>query len=108
MNTHLSRAGLLVLLAALAPLTSCGSNRAAHTPPRSAITTEGALPGTATNIMLDGDISDWPGDAVIAANDHYVFIRFTVEDQQYTLQSSPTTTAIMLDVDGDPGTGRTS
>src|SRR4051812_18688147 len=108
MKTHLNRAWMLIVLAGL-PLAGCKSHRSAHAPTNN-MNSSAAMgePAAPAKIVLDGDTSEWPGDAVIAANEHYVYVRFTVEDQQYTLQASPTTTAIMLDVDGDATTGRTS
>src|SRR3954465_7167278 len=73
-------------------------------------TTEAMLsgaPGVST-ITVDGDTADWPGDTPILADDQYVYLRFAVEDAQYTLQGSPRTTSILLDVDGSTGTGETS
>jgi len=64
-------------------------------------------------ITLDGDFSDWPastppnpvGYTVAAADEHHLYMRFTVEGEQYTIQSAPWTTAILLDVDADANTG---
>jgi endonuclease/exonuclease/phosphatase family metal-dependent hydrolase len=71
-------------------------------------TTEAMLSGASGSsyIVLDGDTADWPPGAVITANEHYLYIRFTIEDQQFSLQAAPVTTAVMLDVDGDETTGR--
>jgi endonuclease/exonuclease/phosphatase family metal-dependent hydrolase len=98
----------LIALASAVP--ACKSHHTSQTSASAPFTTESALSGAVqpTSITVDGDTADWPGDAVIVANEHYIFIRFAVEDQQYTLQASPTTTAIMLDTDGDARTGRTS
>jgi endonuclease/exonuclease/phosphatase family metal-dependent hydrolase len=109
MKTYLHRAGIVLVMGA-GVVAGCKSHRA-HAPSGGAYTTERALagePAAPANITIDGDTADWTDDAVIEANEHYIFVRFTVEDQQYTLQASPVTTAIMLDVDGDPSTGRTS
>jgi endonuclease/exonuclease/phosphatase family metal-dependent hydrolase len=60
------------------------------------------------SITLDGDTSEWPGDAPMVADDRYLYLRFAVENAQYTLQSAPVTTSIQLDLDGSTATGRTS
>jgi endonuclease/exonuclease/phosphatase family metal-dependent hydrolase len=59
-------------------------------------------------ITLDGDTSDWQGDSPITADDRYLYLRFAVQDAQYTLQAAPVTTSIQLDLDGSTATGRTS
>jgi endonuclease/exonuclease/phosphatase family metal-dependent hydrolase len=109
MNLITSRRGcVLVLLAMVGMAAGCRSHRAAKAPPRAAAATEASVGApSSTSITLDGDTADWPETEVIAADDHYIYIRFTVEDAQYTLQAAPIMTAIMLDVDGDVSTGRT-
>ncbi len=96
-----------IILMAL-PLVSCaqpGSRRS-----EGHFTTEAMLSGAAPAgaITVDGDTADWPGDTPILADDHYLYLRFAVENTQYTLQSSPTTTSILLDLDSDTNTGETS
>src|ERR1051325_2730343 len=91
--------GALSLVALSGTLGACRSHRAAHTPPRGPAVVETTTGlAASTSITVDGDTADWPETQVIAADEHYIYIRFTVEDAQYTLQSAPITTAIMLDV----------
>ncbi len=59
-------------------------------------------------ITLDGDISDWPADAAMVADERYLYLRFAVENAQYTLQAAPVTTSVQLDLDASTATGRTS
>lgn len=58
-----------------------------------------------TRILLDGDIADWPVDQVAFADEHYVYFRFAVEGEPFTLQAAPQTTALLIDCDGRADTG---
>ncbi len=107
MNFSTIRSFLLFLT--LASLAGCGGS-SPPAPPMAPFTTDAALQGTpvpkAVAITLDGDTADWPASSVIVASDRYIYVRFAVQDAQYTLQAAPITTAIMLDVDGEKSTGR--
>ncbi len=73
----------------------------AHSPTPAATATD--APGT---ITLDGDVSDWPTASAALSDSHHAFFRFSVADEQYTLQAADKTTAIMLDADNNINTGR--
>lgn len=89
------------------PLAACAQPEG---PARGHYTTQALLSGEAgtSAITIDGDTADWPGDTPILADDHYLYLRFAVENSQYTLQSNPKTTSILLDLDSDRTTGETS
>jgi endonuclease/exonuclease/phosphatase family metal-dependent hydrolase len=112
MESITSRRVWWLVVVAMVGTAGCRSHRGANPPPRAEVATAelsgGAAPAASATITLDGDTADWPENEVITADEHYIYIRFSVEDAQYSLQAAPITTAIMLDVDGDVGTGRTS
>lgn len=58
-----------------------------------------------TLITLDGDTSDWTTNAAAWADQHHLYMRFSVDGEPFTLQSAPQTTAILLDIDANPATG---
>jgi len=60
------------------------------------------------NATLDGDTREWPTDAAVAADRHFAYFRFTVQGEQFTLQAAPEELVLMLDVDAQTATGRTS
>lgn len=63
-------------------------------------------PATAEfSVMLDGDVREWPSDSVAWADQDYIYLRFTVENERFTLQAAPKTVAILLDADGNAATG---
>lgn len=57
---------------------------------------------------LDGDTREWPEVSAVAADRHFAYFRFTVENEQFTLQAAPEELVLMLDVDAATATGRTS
>lgn len=69
--------------------------------------TPNAVPGL-LNVALDGDTHEWPIDSAVAADEHFVYFRMTVENEQFTLQSAPESLVLLLDVDASTATGRTS
>lgn len=64
-----------------------------------------AAPYRSLAVTLDGDIAEWPGDAAVTADERYLYLRFTVEGEQFTLQSAPQSVVLYLDVDASPATG---
>ncbi len=62
-------------------------------------------PATRGPITLDGSIAEWRRDAVGAADDRFVYLRFAIEGETTTLQSNDETTRILIDADDDPTTG---
>lgn len=60
--------------------------------------------GEAT-ILLDGAIAEWPEQAAAVWDDHYVYVRFCVQDEQFTLQSAPRSVALYFDTDASAATG---
>lgn len=100
LNRLPSAAFALVLAAGSILVAGCASNR-----PLSAEFRAGTGPYTVT---LDGDISDWPQDVAAAFDEHYLYLRFSVEGEATTLQNSNETLALMVDVDASRDTGRRS
>lgn len=80
----------------------CASSYSAH--PRV------SMPATASSgkarIAIDGDISDWPTQDAFYANSDWLYFRFMVQDQVFTLQAAPSPVTLFLDTDGDASTGR--
>lgn len=68
-------------------------------------TTQPELATAEFSVMLDGDIREWPSESVAWADQDYIYLRFTVENERFTLQSAPKTVAILLDADGSASTG---
>jgi endonuclease/exonuclease/phosphatase family metal-dependent hydrolase len=100
---------LLLCSVSLAP-TGCASTansgastikNTASTPPPSARTSASSR----TSIVLDGDVSDWPTSSAAWADQHHLYLRFSVVGEPFTLQSAPETTAILIDLDANPATG---
>ncbi|CAG0989848.1 hypothetical protein PHYC_02227 [Phycisphaerales bacterium] len=56
-------------------------------------------------IVLDGDIGEWREGAAATCDSRFLYLRFTVDGEQYSLQSSPRPVAVFLDTDADPTTG---
>jgi endonuclease/exonuclease/phosphatase family metal-dependent hydrolase len=57
-------------------------------------------------ITLDGDVNEWPADIVATSDEHHLYLRFTIEESQFTLQSANESTTILLDTDGNAKTGQ--
>lgn len=57
-------------------------------------------------IAIDGDITDWPTDDAFYANADYLYFRFMVQDQLFTLQAAPSPVTLFLDTDANASTGR--
>jgi endonuclease/exonuclease/phosphatase family metal-dependent hydrolase len=57
-------------------------------------------------ITLDGDTSDWPTDIVAISDEHHLYMRFTIENDQFALQAANESTTILLDTDGNSKTGQ--
>lgn len=95
---HIDRAwgrGTLGLLAGLTlALSGC---RTTPTPAHN------APPGL--RVTLDGDISEWPPDAAAYADEHNLYLRFTVPDERFTLQSADQSVVVSLDLDASTSTG---
>lgn len=62
-------------------------------------------PSVEKAILLDGDVSDWVGSTVVAADGDRVYLRFAAESPR-TLRSSPVTTEIYIDSDASDATGQ--
>ena len=58
------------------------------------------------SIVLDGDVGEWPADIAAVADEHWLYLRFTIDGPPRTLQGMDTPMSIFLDADGDPATGR--
>jgi len=62
-------------------------------------------PATSGPVVLDGDVGEWRGDAVAAADERFLYLRFSLEGAPATLQNNAETTRIAVDTDNDPTTG---
>ncbi|GJQ29266.1 MAG: endonuclease [Phycisphaerae bacterium] len=94
MNTHSRALGLLNIIA-----WSCLGLLGCQSTPHVPIELE-------RQIVLDGDIGEWDDAEAAWGNEHYLYLRFTVEGEQFSLQAGPKTVAVYLDADGDPNTGQ--
>lgn len=56
-------------------------------------------------VLVDGDTSEWPAQLAAWSDEHYLYLRFTIENEQLTLQSSGRTVSILLDTDASATTG---
>ncbi|MCE7975417.1 MAG: endonuclease/exonuclease/phosphatase family protein [Leptolyngbya sp. PLA1] len=56
-------------------------------------------------VLVDGDTSEWPAQLAAWSDEHYLYLRFTIENEQLTLQSSGRTVSILLDTDASASTG---
>jgi endonuclease/exonuclease/phosphatase family metal-dependent hydrolase len=81
-------------LSAAALLSGCASRHAAV-----------PATNTPTPIVIDGDTREWAANVAATSDEHYVYLRFSVADAQFTLQSSPRSVAIYIDADADAATG---
>lgn len=90
---------LAISLLAAPFFAGCASNGPAPTP--------NAVRGE-FNATLDGDTREWPELSAVAADGHFAYFRFTVENEQFTLQAAPEELTLLLDVDAETATGRTS
>ncbi len=99
-----SRLVTSISLLALGACTSAPRPRSEPTSPRNALA--GLPMGGGSHILLDGDVSDWAEGAVLAADDQYLYFRFSVGSRTITLQHSPEPVVLMIDADADARTGR--
>jgi endonuclease/exonuclease/phosphatase family metal-dependent hydrolase len=92
------RALVLSLLASLAGLSlaACRAGGGAYVEPT--LETHG--------VILDGDVSEWPSDVAAFADEHYLYLRFTIEGEQFSLQAAPSNVTIHIDADASAATGR--
>lgn len=94
----------LAAAATLAALAAVGCASSSHSSSRV------SMPAMASSgparIAIDGDITDWPTDDAFYANADYLYFRFMVQDQLFTLQAAPSPVTLFLDTDADANTGR--
>ncbi len=97
----------LALLSILLVLGACGAPHArTAAPPRPQNSLAGLPMGGGSQIVLDGDVSDWAEGSVLAADDQYLYFRFSVGARTMTLQHSPEPVVLMIDADADAKTGK--
>lgn len=58
-------------------------------------------------IVIDGDTSEWPASLAAVADEHYLYLRFSVADEQFTLQSASRSVSVWVDCDANGSTGST-
>lgn len=97
MNTNSTRAVSTLALIASSLFFGCGSVPKA---------TPNAAPGL-LNVVLDGEVMEWPELAAVGADEHFVYFRMSVENEQFTLQAAPESMVLLLDCDASTATGRT-
>ncbi len=121
MTNHLPRRAVSLALLALAALLSTGCGmfdqgrgrdprvrpELLSTAPRVAPPLSRHADGT-PGIVVDGDVSDWPEQTAFLADEHYLYFRFTVPGEMFTLQHAPKPVALLVDVDGSRDTGVTT
>jgi len=99
-----SSALLLSLCLALAGCSSASDTAPTEVQSDPALT--GAPVQESVLVILDGDTKEWPTEQAITADEHYLYVRFAVENEQFTLQSAPQTVSLLVDLDGDSRTGK--
>ena len=55
-------------------------------------------------MVLDSSIDDWPPDRVVAADEYFLYLRFS-PGEPVSLQSNKESVVVALDIDGDMSTG---
>lgn len=104
MRSTCSRSALLSVLLSLG---ACGAPHARTAAPARAQSALAGLPmGGGSQIVLDGDVSEWAEGSVLAADDQYLYFRFSVGARTMTLQHSPEPVVLMIDADADTRTGK--
>lgn len=94
---------MALLLRTLAPLSLALLAGACTTRPASvASPMDAAEP---ISIVIDGDTSEWPATLAAMADEHYLYTRFSVADEQFTLQSAPRSVSLWVDCDANASTG---
>ncbi|MEI7656648.1 MAG: endonuclease/exonuclease/phosphatase family protein [Phycisphaerae bacterium] len=71
-------------------------------PPR--ITPPAPAPEEAA-IVIDGDTSEWPAHLAAVSDEHSLSLRFSVADEQFTLQSASRSVSVWVDCDANASTG---
>lgn len=90
------RAGWLAMLAA-AGVSSLGGCRSTPVPAHNAPSN--------LRVTLDGDITEWPTDSAAFVDEHNLYLRFTVADEQFTLQAADESVVVSMDLDASTDTG---
>ena len=55
-------------------------------------------------MVLDSSIDDWPADKVVAADEYFLYLRFS-PGEAISLQSNKESVVVALDIDGNMSTG---
>lgn len=90
---------LLGALATTAPMHGCATKQSA-TPPAGTFAESEFI-----EVTIDGDTHEWPANVAALSDEHFVYLRFTISGEQFTLQAAPFTTAIYIDADASDLTG---
>lgn len=85
---------------------SLGAGGCAHRPSHVAAPTAAATPEE-VSVVIDGDTSEWPAALAAVADEHYLYLRFSVADEQFTLQSASRSVSVWIDCDANASTGST-
>lgn len=59
-------------------------------------------------VTIDGDTSEWPANTAAYADEHYLYMRFTAQGEQETIQASQKTVTLLIDTDASTATGYVS
>lgn len=57
-------------------------------------------------VTLDGDTREWPGGVVATADEHHLYLRFSIQDRAYSIQNHDQSLVVLLDADGSTASGR--
>lgn len=94
-------ASLLAAAASLSLMHGCANSKQTATQPPNAIAAPEFI-----EVSIDGDTHEWPANVAALSDEHFVYLRFTISGEQFTLQSAPYTTAIYIDADASDLTGQ--
>ena len=62
-------------------------------------------PAEPISVVIDGDTAEWPAESAAIADEHYLYVRFSVADEQFTLQSASRSVSVWVDCDANASTG---
>lgn len=56
-------------------------------------------------IVIDGSIEEWPSAVAATADEHYIYLRVSIQQTLSSIQSAQESLVAWIDLDGDPTTG---
>jgi endonuclease/exonuclease/phosphatase family metal-dependent hydrolase len=103
-----ARGAVVAVAVALAGCAGAGADSGAGPPPRRPARGATAAPSAAldsADIVLDGDVSDWPPDGAVVADGAHLYFRVKVAGASETIQAMRRPLLARFDLDGDGATG---